>query len=69
MFPRPDINAYERVLRANLNGEVGECWNGGTAERRKINQNPKTRKGEDSIHSLKGGWPKKKIVKKGDMKK
>ena len=50
------------------NGGTVERWIGGTAERRKINQNPKTRKGGDSIHSLKSGWPKK-IVKKGDMKK
>ena len=46
------------------NGGTVERWIGGTAERRKINQNPKTRKGEDSIHSLKGGWPKKKLKRK-----
>ena len=47
-----------------------ERWNAGTVDRRnsgtadqpestkinQINQNPKTRKGGDSIHNLKGGW-------------
>lgn len=66
MFPRLDINTYGAVECGN--GGTVEWWIGGTAERRKINQNPKTRKGGDSIHSVKSGWPKK-IVKKGDMKK
>ena len=66
MFPRPDINTYESVWgdRKERSGGMPEWWNGGTAEGRKINQNPKTRKDGDSIHSLKGGWPKKKLKRK-----